>query len=80
MEHILTLSQKNSLSITKVDEVLDFDEKEITLNSGEDKITVKGNNLRIISFDKNSGNFQSSGEVYSIVYGKNLPTLKKLFK
>ena len=80
MEHILTLTDKNTLTITKVDEVLDFDEKEITLFCDEDKITIKGSGLTIISFDKNTGNFQSNGEVHSISYGKNLPVLKRLFK
>ena len=80
MEHVLTLTQKKLLNITNVDEVLDFDEKEITLNSKEDRITIKGNGLKIIAFDKSTGNFQSEGEVYSIIYGKNLPIFKNLFK
>lgn len=80
MEHVLTLTQKKLLNITNIDEVLDFDEKEITLNSKEDRITIKGNGLKIIAFDKSTGNFQSEGEVYSIIYGKNLPIFKKLFK
>jgi len=80
MEHVLTLTQKKLLNITNVDEVLDFDEKEITLNSKEDRITIKGNGLKIVAFDKSTSNFQSEGEVYSIIYGKNLPIFKKLFK
>ena len=82
MEHNLIIDNKKSISVTAVEEVNGFAEKEIkiTLIGGE-KLLIFGQNLKISSFAKESGNFVAVGEVLGVKYlGKSVSFFKKLVK
>ncbi len=80
MEQVLSLTNKNALSIVGIEEVVSFDEKEITLKGGGDKIHIKGSGLSIKNFDVESKRFESVGKVFSITYKNGGLAVKKLFK
>lgn len=80
MEQTLDLINKKQLTITGIDEVVSFDEKEIVLKGGGDRISIKGENLSIKSFDGEMKKFESDGIVISITYKNGISGVKKLFK
>lgn len=80
MERVLTLIDKKELSLTGIDEVLSFDDKEIVLKSDGEKIFIKGIGLSIKNFDGDEKRFDGEGEVLSITYKSGVPSIKKLFK
>lgn len=80
MERVLTLVDKKELSLTGIDEVLSFDDKEIVLKSDGEKIFIKGIGLSIKNFDGEEKRFDAEGEVSSITYKSGAPSIKKLFK
>ena len=82
INHILTVENKNKVLITFVLEVLGFSDKEIKLKLKDNSIlTVEGENLKILSFDNNSGDFAMQGKINLIKYREKGESLvKRVFK
>jgi len=82
MAHSLIIESQKRINVTEVKEVNAFVEKEIkvTLLSGE-KLIIIGNNLKIVNFAKETGNFVAEGLILGVKYlDKNVSFFKKLVK
>ena len=82
--HRLCLENREKLTIDGVKSVEAFSDKDIILISVMGKITIKGENLHIEKFNKDTGEFSSTGKVSSIVYSKasaqKASLIERLFK
>ncbi len=66
--HNIIIEGRKKLNISGVKEVISFDDETMMLDSAMGKITVKGDNLNIISFNNDSGDLNATGQVYAVVY------------
>lgn len=67
-DHNIIIDNREKLNISAVDDVLSFDEETILLKTIMGKITVKGENLHITSFDNDIGDLKAEGKIYAVVY------------
>lgn len=81
MSEVLTLENKTKLSMGGAAEVGSFNEREITLRmkSGESFI-VKGEELKIISFSKETGDVKLEGKISEMKFRRKRDIIKGLFK
>ena len=78
---ILTLEDRKKLTLTQVSSVDDFSEERINLTINNIKVKVCGEKLKIVNFNKSSGNFCIEGVVDEIKFGsKKTSIIKKIFK
>ncbi len=68
--HKLCLDNRDKLEMEGIKSVESFSDREIILISVMGKISIKGENLHIEKFNKDTGEFLSTGKVCSIVYSK----------
>ena len=69
--HNITLEDRKKLSVTKVCEVLSFNEGEVVLLLSESKLVLKGSGLRVCEVSSESGDVVITGEsIDSILYSK----------
>ena len=82
--HILKMLDRNSLSITGIKKIIDFDDREFNIDSIMGVIKVNGSDLEIVKLDTIDGNIIIKGEIDSIVYDsihkKSESIVTKLFK
>lgn len=83
--HVITIDNRQKLSITEVADIDNFDEEEICANLKEGGLLIKGKGLHIQKLDLAEGKAVITGEVVSLVYtqikDKNQKGwLKKIFK
>jgi hypothetical protein len=77
--HIVTIEQKKRIYVSGVESVLAFSSMRITLNlSDGNRLFIAGNALKITAFSKESGDFETVGEITSVSYGGRMGS--KLFK
>ena len=78
----VVIENKSEIHISNVLEVLSFTEKEIRVKlSNLTVIRILGNNLKIIGFDNQSGNFKSKGDILQVNFkGKEEGLIKRVFK
>ncbi len=77
----LVLDGRKKLSMTCVDTVDGFSEQSLKLTVKGNKVLVSGENIKITSFNKNTGNLTAEGEFVQIKYGtQKTPIVKRLFK
>ena len=77
----LTLINRNKLNITCVECVESFSEQVLKLVVAGTKMVVCGLGIKILSYDKLSGNFSAEGEIREIKYEhKQQPFMKRIFK
>ena len=69
---LLTLENRNKLTLTGVESVDALSDRCIRLTVRKEKLVIEGEKLKILSFSEGSGNFTASGEVASIRYGKGI--------
>jgi len=80
-ENRLTLDGRKKLTITSVDEVLGFSDKELKLSVSGSRLTVLGNDIKISAFNKEGGFFTAEGEFCEIKFGELKSSfLKRFFK
>ena len=68
MEHKIVLDSRNTLAVSGVLEVLAFDEETVRMDTVAGKLTVKGENLSITGFHKESGDLSATGRFHTAVY------------
>lgn len=82
--HELCLKARETLTIEAVTSVESFSDKEITLITVMGKLNIKGDNLHIEKFNKDTGEFMSTGKIHSLVYSKSSAQkgsfIERLFK
>ena len=81
-EHILTLTNRQKLTLTGVNDVDSFNEEEILAVCSCGELTVKGDMLHIEELNVESGFLTVSGKIVSLVYSEKFTSsslLKRLF-
>ena len=82
----LNLESRRKLSLTGVAEVVNFNDKQITLNTNFGLLNIKGEDLKMTKLDVQNGDIVIIGKVNSFVYSgsevrrDNESILSKLFK
>ncbi len=64
----IIIENRNKTNVTGVIDVISFDDETVLLNTNEGKITVKGENLKIESFNNENGDLVCGGKINAIVY------------
>lgn len=59
---------RKKLNISGVREVSSFDDETILLDTTLGKMTVKGEELHIVSFNTETGDLTADGQVHAVVY------------
>jgi sporulation protein YabP len=80
--HILTLTDRESLSLTGVKDVDSFNEEQITAVTDCGQLDIKGELLHVEELNTDTGILTVSGSIISLVYSEKLTTqslLKRLF-
>ena len=84
MPHLLTLSERNVLTVSGVRDVDSFDESTVVAYTDLGELTVKGNGLHIDRLTIETGDMTVAGTVESLVYtdlhNKNGGFFGKLFR
>ena len=62
------LSNRNVIDISGVKTVVSFDDESILVESILRKITIKGENLTISSFNDEIGEFKATGKIHGVIY------------
>ncbi|MBR6502962.1 MAG: sporulation protein YabP [Clostridia bacterium] len=62
------IENRKKLNISGVKDVTSFDEETILVDTALGKMTIKGEDLRIESFDTATGDLSAVGKVYAVVY------------
>lgn len=83
--HNLSLENRNTLNLTGVTDVDNFDEHQIVLYTQLGELTIQGKNLHINAMSVDTGKLSVEGDVWALTYGdkdkKKTPTFfSKLFK
>ncbi|MBE6727124.1 MAG: sporulation protein YabP [Ruminococcaceae bacterium] len=68
MNHAIITEGREKLSISGVRDVLAFDEETIQLDTVCGRMTVKGENLHIVSFHTESGDLSAEGRLHAVAY------------
>ena len=82
----LNLESRRKLSLTGVGEVINFNDKQITLNTNFGVLNIKGEELKMTKLDVQNGDIVIIGKINSFVYTgsearkDNESILSKLFK
>lgn len=80
--HILTLDNRNLLSLTGVEDVVGFDEQTINIRLSDCTLVIKGTSLHISKLSLDSGDVVIDGRISSLQYlgasGRNMRS--KLFR
>ena len=68
MNHGIIAENRKKLNVSGVKEVISFDEETIQLDTVQGKLTVKGEQLHILSFHTESGDLSAEGRLHALVY------------
>ncbi len=78
------IENRKSLNISGVKDVLNFDDETILLDTFLGKMTIKGENLHIESFNSTTGDLSATGKIYAVVYMSDAKTtggfLSRIFR
>ena len=78
------IENRKKLNISGVKDVTSFDDETILLDTTLGKMTVKGEGLRIESFNTVTGDLMAIGKVYAVVYMSDARTssgfLSRIFR
>lgn len=79
--HKIELDDRKRLLATGVLSVDGFSEQIINLTVNGSKLKVTGENIKITSYNKNTGNLSADGNFFEIKYlSKKPPLAKRIFK
>lgn len=83
MNHAVITQGREKLNISGVKDVLSFDEETFLLDTVAGRMTVKGENLHILSFHTESGDLSAEGRIHAFAYlsdNKSGGMISKLFR
>jgi len=66
--HSLIMENRKQLTLTGVSDVCSFDENSVTMQTAMGELAVKGSELRISGFNRETGEISMEGNVYALVY------------
>lgn len=67
----ISLKNCKNLEVSGVKEVISFDEEAISLETDVGRLEIRGEGMKINSFDTKIGDIMVSGYVYAVVYTKS---------
>lgn len=68
--HALTLTERETLSVTGVQEIDRFDEQLVVMRTVKGELSVHGAGLKVDLLDKSGGALRLSGTIDELVYSK----------
>jgi len=78
------IENRKRFNISGVKDVTSFDEETVLLDTVLGKMTIKGENIRIESFNTDTGDLTACGKVYAVVYMSDVKSsggfLSRLFR
>jgi len=82
--HSLILEQRKKLSLSGVRDVELFEEERVLLQTTMGRLTLQGSNLKMGSFNAQTGDLSVTGDLYALVYTNDSPKregfLSRVFK
>lgn len=82
LPHKMTLSERKSLTMTGVTEVISFDENAVALKTSLGDLTIHGQGLQLKNLSLEGGQVAVEGTIFAIIYEqsrKSGGTLRRLF-
>ena len=73
MPHRLTLDERKKLSVSGVEEVVNFDEGQISVQTVKGLLLVRGEGLRVETLEKSTGELTVTGLVTDLGYEETRP-------
>lgn len=73
LPHVLTLDERKKLSVSGVEEVVNFDEGQVSVQTVKGLLLVRGENLRVDKLEKSAGELTISGLVTDLAYEETGP-------
>ena len=67
-KHNVIMENREKLTVSGINEVESFDEQTVVLKSTMGNMTVKGDDLKVSSFDVQTGDLHLTGNIVAIVY------------
>lgn len=83
MNHIVKMVDRKSIIISGIKRIINFDDKQFSLESNMGDIIIKGEGLEMIKLDTIDGNVSIKGSIDSIIYSNvksSESLITKLFK
>ena len=81
VSHSLTLENRSKCAMTGIREVLSYSPREVALSSSNGRLTITGEGLKIVGFEKRTGEFKMVGAVVAVKFlSGGQTTLKRFFK
>jgi len=71
-KHSLIIENREKLIMNGVQKVISFDDETILLQTNLGKISIKGENLHIDSFNNEVGELSAKGKINAVIYMSNL--------
>ena len=68
------IENRKKLNLSGIKDVLNFDDETIMLDTSLGKMTIKGENLHIESFNVTTGDLTATGKVCAVVYMSDVKT------
>lgn len=75
--HNVSIVDRNSINITGVNKIDNFDKEEFLLETVMGYINIKGSELEIVKLDTLEGNVTIKGKLNSLLYIENIKKKKK---
>ena len=66
--HSLILENRKALHLSGVEDVKSFDETAVIMDTVQGELTVKGNGLHILGFNRETGDLAMEGSVFLLGY------------
>ena len=79
-QSVITIEQRKKIRVTGVESVDSFSDSCVALTVEGRKLRIAGNQLKIVAFSKESGNFAAIGEISGIRYGAKGKAVSRLFR
>ena len=70
MHTTLSLNERNKLTLNGVSNIESFEPSYITLEIGDSRVFVEGQNLKIESLNKENGEIMITGRIDGVFYGE----------
>ena len=67
-KHTLSMTERDFLKITSVDEVISFDENGVSLSLGDTCLNIGGSDLSVSSLSLENGEITIRGKIDAIIY------------
>jgi len=79
-KHIIEMTDRSSLSVSGVSDVINFDETSVVLETSGGILSIYGQELRIVNLNVDSGEIAVSGSINGIIYPQSFSKGGGLFR